>query len=184
MLKGFVMYWAMAAAGASLTSCGDSAAGGGKPTEAEMKSNAKRDASALAAAMVAADWNTTIKYMPRRLVDMMGGDEGIKKTFLKGTAEMDSQGFGFHSSTVGEPEQLQEIDGLHVLKVPQRTEMKAPGGRLVSNGWLLGVSGNSGRDWVFIDMVKLSNETLPKIYPEFSGRITFPEKKPPVFEKD
>ena len=86
--------------------------------------------------------------------------------------------------TVGEPEKLQKIDGWLVGLVPQKLVMKVPGGTLEQESYLLGISEDDGKKWVFVDAGGVPKAQLEQIFPEIVGKIEVPARKQPVLKKD
>jgi hypothetical protein len=156
----------------------------GPLSQEEMKANIKRDAGIAGKALLSRDYDTYLKYVPRRLIDSMGGNAGMRRTFEKRTAEMEAQGTGFHDVTIGEPESIRDFDGNMVGFVPEHIVMKVPEGKLHSDSWILGLSGNGGRNWVFIDMGVMSSDKLGLLYPELAGKVEMRSHTPPVLKPD
>jgi hypothetical protein len=150
-------------------------------TTEEMTDNLKRDATACAEALTNGDFEGMIRYMPRKLADMAGGTKGIRKTIELG---MGKAGGTIIEATVGDPGPVTK-DGARLLSlVPQHIKAKISAGRVTGNGWLLGISDNGGRDWVFLDTAKMREESFGKMFPELVGKIDLPEMQAPQLEED
>ena len=59
--------------------------------------------------------------------------------------------------------------------------MTAPGGELHLEGYLLGVSGDGGKTWTFLDAEKLTAANVRQVLPSYDPRLKLPEKKQPKF---
>jgi hypothetical protein len=65
--------------------------------------------------------------------------------------------------------------------VPETVVMKVPDGRRMSkDSFLLGISEDSGKNWVFLDLSTMTNEQYAEMFPELVREIPLPAKKKAV----
>jgi hypothetical protein len=96
---------------------------------------------------------------------------------------MKEEGFAFLSSKVEDPADIVEQGPDLYVVVPFALEMKAPGGKVTSPGFVVGVSSDRGKSWAFVNNPK-DPAALKQILPDLPDRLKLPERKKPTFEKD
>lgn len=144
----------------------------------------KQEAQKCARALLAADYDSVVAYTHPRIVKAMGGKEAMLATLKQGMAQMKAGGASFLDVTIGQPSSPKRIGPWMTSIIPQHLVLKVPDGKLHSDSSLLGISEDEGRHWVFIDLGQVKKEQLDEMFPELAGKVTPPEKKPPVFKKD
>lgn len=150
----------------------------------EMTRNAKRDANACATALKDGDYKGMVQYMPAKLSNMLGGAEGMRKMIEAGKKGKDGSGMQILETTIGEPGAIKKDGERHLTLVPQTNLIKVTGGRITGEGWLLGISDDGGRNWVFVDSAKMHDERFKQVFPELAGKMEAPSVAPPTFEED
>ena len=144
----------------------------------------KQEAQNCAKAAVTSDYDTIVRYTHPRIVKGLGGKEAMIGILKSGMSQMHADGTAFVGVTIGQPEDPKKIGAWITSIVPQHQVLKVRGGKLYSDSSLLGISEDNGKHWVFIDLGPVSKEQFGQVFPELDGKITMPEKKPPVFKKD
>ena len=144
----------------------------------------KQEAQNCAKAALTSDYDTIVRYTHPRIVKGMGGKEAMIGVLKSGMSQMHADGAEFLDVTIGKPEDPKKIGAWITSIVPQHQVLKVRGGKLYSDATLLGISEDNGKHWVFIDLGPVSKEQFGQVFPELAGKITMPEKKPPVFKKD
>jgi hypothetical protein len=96
---------------------------------------------------------------------------------------MNAAGFQYLSAKVAEPsEPVQGGEKLFVV-VPFELEMRIPNGKLRQRTFVIGISGDQGKTWTF-----LNDNGDPKqrhmLVPNLPKALKLPEKSPPVIEKN
>jgi hypothetical protein len=100
-----------------------------------------------------------------------------------GTKEMKSQGFGFKSVKVDDPSDIIPAGTELYVVVTFQMEMKAPGGKLTSKSFVIGVSPDAGKTWTFING-DMDIKSVKQVLPDLPDKLKLPDKQKPVFEKD
>ncbi len=149
--------------------------------------NAQLEAQKSADAMLAGDYEKLVAYTPRQWVAAMGGKEAMVAIIKQGMDGMKAQAITFQSVRVGDPGPIQKIGGELISLVPQKVTLKVPGGHMESEAYLIGISEDGGKTWVFADSTGFTKENeakLAQIFPELSGKLHIHEHKEPVFKVD
>lgn len=140
-------------------------------------------ASQVAEAMVKADFNKIIDFTYPDIVNMAGGRESLRSALEKQTEQLKAQEIIFQRIDIGMPGDVVSVENeLHCL-VPQVIVLKVDGGTLTTQGHLLGISKDEGKNWYFIDAAQINNENVEAIVPHFSKTLEIPKPIAPVFER-
>jgi hypothetical protein len=118
-----------------------------------------------------------------RAVKLIGGREKMISVMESGTKDMKSKGFAIRSVKVGDPSDPVVAGTDLFVVVPILLEIKAPGGRLLQKSFVIGVSGDQGKSWAFVNG-DLEVKQVKQVLPNLPGQLKLPEKQKPVFEKD
>lgn len=145
------------------------------------------EAQKMAAAMRAGDYEKLATYTPRQASEPPGNKEAVVNTIKQAVDGMKAQGFTFQDVEIGLPGPVEKMGDWLVSIVPQKVMLKAPGGRLVSEAYLVGISEDDGKSWVFADSAFFTKENeakMAQLFPPLVGKLHLPERKPPVFTKE
>jgi hypothetical protein len=118
-----------------------------------------------------------------KIVMMMGGREKMVATMESGTADMQSKGFSIRSVKVEDASDLVAAGSDLFAIVPFTIEMTAPGGKILQKSFVIGVSGDEGKSWVFVNG-DVDIKQVKKVLPNLPDELKRPEKQKPVFKKD
>lgn len=144
----------------------------------------KREAESCAKAHLAYDYDGIVKYTHPRVLALMGGKEAMVGLLKRGTAQLRAQGVELADATIGTPDEPRKIGAWLTCLVPQHLVMKASGSHILHDSVLLGISEDEGKNWVFLDLGPVSEARFAQLFPELQGKISLPEKKPPVVKDD
>jgi len=144
----------------------------------------RQDAEKCAKAVFSGDYEQVCTYTHKRIIEASGGKKKMVPIIKRAMEEMKSKGVEFENATMGDPQKPIKVAGWLVALIPQHIIMKAPGGHIEQDSYLLGISEDDGKKWVFVDVSSLTTEELAKFFPELTGKINIPERKKPVFKKD
>ncbi len=150
----------------------------------DVKATIKQQAQSCAKALLASDYDGVVKYTHPRVVSLVGGKEAMVAVLKRGTAQMRADGISFEDASVGTPEEPKKIATWLTSVVPQHIVMKVPGGHLHQDAFLLGISEDDGKNWVFLDLGPITKAQFAQVFPELESQVPLPEKKKPVFKKD
>ena len=154
--------------------------GFGQVDPAKIKEQAQQTANAL----LQGDYETLMKFTHPKVIELIGGRDKMMTLLKNGTVEMQQQGVSFESVAIGDPSPTVKAgDELHCL-VPQTIFMKVPKGKLKTESHLLAVSQDNGRNWVFIDTVKLDENNIKMVLPNYNFDLKLPPKSKPLFIPD
>lgn len=151
--------------------------------DAEIKKVAKAKAEELQAALLKGDYGKVADLTHPKTVELLGGKEKMVAYLAQETKAMKDKGYGLKSTTVAEPSDPLAAGGDLYLTVPFKLEMTVPGGRLQTQSGLIGVSGDGGKTWTFVN-VKPGREKLLNLLPNLPEKLPFPKKEPFTFIKD
>src|SRR5262249_45696487 len=120
--------------------------------------------------------------MPNEAVKQLGGRQAIVNIMRQGTAEMARDGVHFERAIIDPPSELTKSANRMFGILPQVTVMKVPAGHLHQRSYLLGVSSDDGRNWKFIDGVKLKRNMAEQLFPDLPPSLALPSVGRPELE--
>ena len=144
----------------------------------------KQEAQSCADALLTSDYAAVVKYTHPRIVSLMGGKDAVITILQRGATQMEAQGIQFEKATMDTPTEPQKFGTWLTSIIPQHIVMKVPGGHLHQDSTLLGISEDEGATWVFLDLGPISSAQFAQVFPELDGKVTLPEKREPVLQKD
>jgi len=145
-------------------------------TNAQTKEGALRDAKLTAEATVKSDFETTLKYTPKAIVDLMGGKESALNMIEKSFQSMASQNISIESVEILDvSDVVKEQDQFRCL-VKGENRIKAPTQYAISTSYLLGIYDENNNHWTFIEADKIKNKAvMEQIFPGFKTQFNIPE---------
>jgi hypothetical protein len=156
-----------------------------KPAEKENDSKAiKEQAELMGKLLLSKDFKSFAKYTYPKILDMLGGEEKMIATLENGSKEMEAQGMGILSVTVGEPSAIITAGKELQCTLPETLEMKVPNGKLKTKSTLIGISNDNGKNWYFIDTSGKDIKTLQQALPNLSGELVIPVQGQPTFTNE
>lgn len=155
----------------------------GVADDAALKASARAQVEEINEALIRGKFDRIADLTHPRVVELTGGREKMIALMESATREMKQKGYSVLSSKAGDPTDLVEQGTDLFVVVPFVLEMKAPGGKLSSPGFVVGVSGDRGKTWGFVNNPK-DPESLKLILPGLPERLKIPERKEPTFRKD
>jgi len=146
---------------------------------------AVEQAKSVAKAVLDEDYAKVAELTHPKVVEIMGGKEKMveqTKTIMKTLKDM---GIAIKSHNVGKPGEP-VIDGKSTyLIIPTTMELSANGMKIVTESYLLGLSTDSGKSWVFVDGAGMDQKKVKdEVFPKLPDGLTLPKKKPPVVTKE
>jgi len=146
------------------------------PTVAEeiMIKDIKKHAELCSEAQLKMDFDKILPYVPKKLLELMGGHEVLKKRLEQGNAALKQRGVTIDGATIGEPERPQTHQGVIASLVPMTTRLTTPQGKLVATSHMIAVSEDKGANWVFVDTATVNEEKLGTLYPALKGKVKIP----------
>ncbi len=154
-----------------------------QPSDADMKTAARQQAESCVQAWARGDFDAFASKIYPKVLDTLGGKDGMVRMLQASDKEMKSQGMAIRSITIGKVVQLRESNSEEFAIVPESLEITVPGGVLRTQGYLFGISDDGGRMWSFIDgagIEKIGNKIFAMM-PNLPADFEFPKAKAPVF---
>lgn len=152
---------------------------------AQQYPNLKRQATELTEAFNRRDFDKVVALTYPKLVDVMGGHDKMAASFSQSMKEAEAHDVKYLSNSVGEPQEVINIDGDLYAIVPTTMKLRVPEGVLVGQAFLLGVSKDGGQSWTFVDGTGgKSQEQMKFLFPAAADKLKLPELKPPVLQKE
>lgn len=142
----------------------------------------KKHAEACADAQRKLEFDKLIPYVPAKLLEFMGGVEGLTETMNEQMAEMKRREVTIESVKIGTPETPKDYDGLLAGLVPQEIILNSPQGKIATKTYLIAVSENKGGSWVFIDCIAINEQKLGILYPSLKGKLEIPKTEAKLAE--
>lgn len=118
-----------------------------------------------------------------KVVELMGGRAKMISLIENGLREMKAQGFEMSAASFESPKEVVAVGSQLFAIVPYTLKMKAPGGILTQQSYMLGISNSGVTKWTFIDATNVDEAKLKIVLPGAVGRLTLPKKQPPVFQQ-
>jgi TPR repeat protein len=140
------------------------------------------------AALTSGHYARVADFTYPKVVEMMGGRDKMIETTRQIVEDMKDRGVTIVSIEVSEPERVVTANDKLFAVVPQVVRMQGAKKTARSNGFLIAVSEDAGKNWSFIDGDALhekpgqERETLAQILPDFPALLSLPKWEPPVFE--
>ena len=154
--------------------------GAGRCGAQDTAAHVKQEAQKCANAAIESDYDAVVKYTHPRVMTAMGGKDAMIASMKKFSREIKAQGISLKSAQTGEPEPPHQVGSWLISLVPQKVVLKMPKGQTVSDSYLLGISEDQGKHWVFVDLSNVNTDQLGQMFPELKGQVQVPEKKQPV----
>ena len=143
-------------------------------TDETMIKEIKKHAEQCSEAQMKMDFDKILPYVPKKLLELMGGPEILKTKLAQGNAELKRRGVTIDAAIIGTPEKPQKHDGILASLVPMTTKLTTPQGKLVATSHMIAVSEDKGASWVFVDTATVNEEKLGTLYPALKGKIKIP----------
>ena len=141
----------------------------------------QNEAKKVGNALVQEDYRTVLKYTHPKLLSTAGGEDRMLELLRATMKQMAEQGIKISQVEIEAPEKIYQGGAELYCLLPQTLTMTVQGGTLASKSGLLGISGDKGKNWYFLDIAQLTNENVTDLFPEFNKDLVFPERQQPVF---
>jgi hypothetical protein len=153
--------------------------------DAAKPADVKQKAQEVSRALLAGDYAKVADLTYPKAVEAAGGRDGMIAAAQVVIRQMNERGITLRSFAIDDPSELLTEGGNTFTVLPTTVEMAALGGRVVARSYLLGISGDGGKTWAFVDGSGLDTpEKRGKVLPKLPARLTLPEKQAPEFIKD
>ena len=150
------------------------------PNKEPVKNKVEIEAQKMANSLVSADYETFTNYIYPPLLQLMGGKENTIEVLKKGLPN------GIKIVTVEIYDCSETINTKYEIQctLKERITMKVTGGKLISLSTLIGISGDKGISWHFIDANNKGLDFYRNQFSNLSDKLTIPESTKPLFIKE
>ena len=152
---------------------------------ADAKAMAMKLASEMATATVSGDYTTVIDRSLPKVIELMGGREKAIEFTRKTMNGMKEDGQILKSFIPGEPSDLFKEGPNTFVIIPTTMKMTFADGEIISKSYLLGVSADGGKTWLFADGTGMKNTKLrDRVLPKLPMNLKLPEPiEPEIIKK-
>jgi hypothetical protein len=144
----------------------------------------KARAEEISNSFIRGDYQKFVDLTYPKLVELMGGREKMISSVEQQMQQMKAQGIDFASTSVDAPREVVPAGPQLFAIVPYSLKMKTPEGVITQQSYLLAISNRDSLKWTFIDVTDLNEAQLKAVVPGAVGKVAFPKKQPPVFERN
>jgi hypothetical protein len=154
---------------------GTVAAQAARPSDAELSATIQAQARILGQAVMVNDAAAVVRMTYPKLVEMMGGKEGMESELRK----IYDQGFAVEKVTIGNVSEILTVGTEVQATVEEEIRIAAPGqGVFLAHGTLIGISEDGGKTWRFIDASQTTDvSAYRKLFPNLSPKLSIPEPR-------
>jgi hypothetical protein len=153
-----------------------------QPGDAKLQQLVKSKVEAMNTALLRGDYAKIADLTHPKVVEESGGREKMIAT-MKDTMEgLKSRGIVFRGAKVDPPTEFASADGEMFTVVPFSLEITTPGQKITQRTFVIGVSGDRGQTWTFING-DLGEAQVKLLLPNLPKELKLPRNQPPVVEK-
>ena len=145
---------------------------------------AQQQGNMMAKLLLAKDFKAFAKYTYQPVIEISGGEDKMVALIQQSMDQLQNQGYTFTNFTIEKPLHMIHFNNTLQCTITEIIEMKVPNGKITSKASLVGISGDNGQNWTFIDTHGSDLPSLQKQVPGLSDSLQIPEKQQPVFEKN
>jgi uncharacterized protein (TIGR03067 family) len=145
------------------------------PAEGDFIADIKKHAEICSESQLKSDFTKALPYVPAELLRLMGGKQAFADEFAANIAELKRRKVTINQLEIGTPETPKEFDGVLAGLVPQKLVITTPQGKIVTHSYLIAISENKGKSWVFVDPMVITAEQRSILYPMLEGKLKIPE---------
>ncbi|MCA8989008.1 MAG: hypothetical protein KDA78_15290, partial [Planctomycetaceae bacterium] len=149
-------------------------------TPLSISDQVKADTETLNRALIEGDYDSFLKLTHEKLIEAAGGKEQLIKGMEQGQKQMAAQGFQLDKISVLEPGQPMKGNSELYIVSPFTLTMKAPGGTLTKEGYLVGVSADEGKTWTYLNGLP-EKESMKRMLPDLPDALSLPAPSEAVF---
>lgn len=128
------------------------------------------------------EFDSFATYTYSKLIDLMGGKQAFINELTNGTQSLKKGGGEFLTVSFGEPSKVVASGRELQCTIPQILTFHTGKGNdtvtLVST--LIAISGDDGKNWLFIDASNKDLKTLRKVVPTLSAKLIIPTPQQPI----
>ena len=142
----------------------------------------RRQADAVAKAVVNGNYKLITNSMYPKMVQQMGGRDKVLQQTTAVFTQMLASGLTIANAVAGPPGKFYRAGNeIHCL-VPETISLKTPNGIASIRSNLLAVSKDGGKRWTFLDLNKNTIAAIPQMFPRFNKALKIPEPRQSFFQ--
>lgn len=151
----------------------------------ELKAKVKKDITTLSEATVKGDATVVADLTHPGIHDLIGGRDKLIEVTKNVLKQLDAVGLKMDSYKVGDPSDIVKTDKEMYVVVPFSIVMKGAPGTITAEGYCVGVSGDAGKTWKYVNGGDRNGEKLiQQILPNLPKDLKLPAYKDPKIEKN
>ncbi|HEV3413467.1 MAG TPA: hypothetical protein VG101_13380 [Puia sp.] len=140
----------------------------------------KAQAGRMVNGLTTGNYTTFIHYIHPRVVEAAGGAAALKQALQQMSRQFSISGLSFQSVTVDSLSEFVKSGTQVQATIRQHTTMKHGQGRIMATSTLIGISGDNGLHWKFVDTHNKTLEDVRQLLPNVSTELVIPPTQPPV----
>ena len=145
--------------------------------DTELLKQVRKQAQVMVDATLKGNYETVIKLTFEPALESIGGSEKALETVKKQMAQMKAGGMEIENFKLGEPEKIARTSEYEFVVIPTSTQITIPNADVTADSYLLGISADKGKTWLFVDGTALSPQ--PKWLPTLPEKFELPKPTPP-----
>lgn len=142
-------------------------------------------AKTMANALVLKNYGQYIDYNhPKVIEGAEGGREGMITMVRQQVASIEEAGNIVTAAWPNKPAKIIDTADEWQCAMQQYVEYRLPGGKIVSETTIIGISPNNGENWYFVDAADRKLSQIRELFPKLSSQLVIPPPAEPVFTAD
>jgi hypothetical protein len=141
--------------------------------------NLKKQANEIGEAYAREDFERVVDLTYPKLVKLIGGRDKMIALLRQEVANMRKEGLRMLAQSAASPTQFLRIGKQLFAVIPVKLQFKVPVGVGVEESCMIGVSGDSGEHWTFVDGSG-DQQRLKTLFPTAADKLKLPPPKKPV----
>jgi len=134
----------------------------------------RREAGRCALAWQRSDFDGIVAYLPPRVVAGSGGKTAAARELREQFAQARAPGAERLAALPGRPAPLRKIGSWLTSLIPVTALVHGAHLELTQQTYVLGISGDGGKQWSFLLLYQTTSAELAAWFPEFASKITVP----------
>ena len=151
--------------------------------DAAIKKTAKAKAEECQNALITGDYEKFADLSHPVVITVSGGRKKMIESMAVEMKKQNEAGTVFKAVKVDDPTDPVPVGKELYIVVPFTYEIATKANRVAVKSSLLGISGDGGKTWAFVDAFA-GRESVKKSFPDLPDKLEFPKKEPPTVIKD
>ena len=148
-------------------------------TDSTAKSNAVAQATKMANLLLKKDYKAFAGFTYAPILNMFGGADKMRVYLEKGIKEMEDGGFSMKEISIDNCSAIVHTGNQWQCTLTEVVLLAGPDSKLKLRSTLIGISGNKGLTWKYIDTHRAPLKDLQKTVKELSDDLIIPEPMEP-----